>query len=114
MSKVIERSNFVSTSLQGYLIADYDTLVSVFGEPQYVETSGDGKVDIEWEMAFVDEDNDGDTVFPFTIYNWKDYDGGLRARTEDNYQWHIGGTSGITSVLVISHFEENTQLAEAV
>lgn len=101
MSKVIERSNFVSTSLQGYLISDYDTLVSVFGEPQCTESSGDGKVDIEWEMSFVDDDG---SEYPFTIYNWKDYDGGLRARTEDDYQWHIGGTSGITSILVISHF----------
>ena len=42
---------FVSTSLQGYIEASYADLVKVFGHPQCTETSGDGKVDIEWELT---------------------------------------------------------------
>lgn len=70
--------------LQGYLPAGYHDLVRVFGEPTYNETSGDGKVDIEWNLEFADG-----TVA--TIYNWKDFDGGQSAREAISYEWHIGG-----------------------
>ena len=54
--KIKPRSNFVSTCLQGYITASYAELVKVFGEPQSTETSGDEKVNIEWELAVHDYD----------------------------------------------------------
>ena len=97
------RSYFVSTSLQGYLKASYADLVKVFGHPQCTETSGDGKVDIEWELQIID--NEWDTVYPITIYNWKDYDGGHAAMSSESYNWHIGGNAGIVSAYVNEYFE---------
>jgi len=76
------------TSLQGYVKASYDQLVEVFGDPTYSETSGDDKVDFEWILKF----SDGTDA---TIYNWKDYDGGLTARSNPEYEWHIGGHNAI-------------------
>jgi len=97
------RHSFVSTSLQGYLKASYADLVKVFGHPQCTETSGDGKVDIEWELQIID--NEWDTVYPITIYNWKDYDGGHAAMSSESYNWHIGGNAGIVSAYVNEYFE---------
>jgi hypothetical protein len=98
------RSSFVSTSLQGYIKASYADLVKVFGHPQCTETSGDGKVDIEWELKV--EDSDHNAIRPFTIYNWKDYDGGYEAMSNTEYQWHIGGTSSIVSAYVNEYFNK--------
>ena len=78
------------TSLQGYYVATYDQLVSIFGEPTYNTTSGDDKVDAEWDLIFWHEAPTVRTM-AVTIYNWKDYDGGARARSGDKYEWHIGG-----------------------
>ena len=106
------RSNWVSTSLQGYITASYADLVEVFGEPQSTETSGDGKVDIEWELQV--EDYDFNSISPLTIYNWKDYDGGFEARSNPIYRWHIGGTSGIVSAYVTEYFNNTLNYSEAV
>ena len=57
------RDYFVSTSLQGYLQASYDDLVQVFGNPQCTETSGDGKVDTEWELQINDLEFPGTGLF---------------------------------------------------
>jgi hypothetical protein len=97
------RSNWVSTSLQGYITASYADLVEVFGEPQSTETSGDGKVDIEWELQV--EDYDFNSISPLTIYNWKDYDGGNAAKTQSNYRWHIGGDRVIVAAYVQEYFD---------
>lgn len=100
------KENFASsgTSLQGYMNASYDSLVEAFGEPQYTETSGDGKVDIEWNLKITEKDF-GES-HDVTIYNWKDYDGGLTARTEQDYNWHIGGRTSLASVYIKEAFEE--------
>jgi hypothetical protein len=86
------RSNM--TSLQGYVDVGYRTLVDLFGEPHYDTPSGDEKVSTEWELCFQVEDFFGEekTVYA-TIYDWKDYDGGMRSRNSDTYEWHIGGFS---------------------
>lgn len=102
--KIKSRSAFVSTSLQGYLTASYADLVKVFGHPQLTETTGDGKVDLEWELQV--EDSDHNAIRPFTIYNWKDYDGGYEAMSNPEYRWHIGGTSGIVSAYVSEYFNK--------
>jgi hypothetical protein len=100
--KIKPRSNWVSTSLQGYITASYADLVEVFGKPQITETSGDGKVDIEWELQV--EDYDFNSIFPLTIYNWKDYDGGLTAETQSDYRWHIGGDRKTVASYVQQYF----------
>lgn len=74
----------MGTCLQGYISATYQQLVAVFGEPDYTDPSGDGKVNTEWEM-YTEE------YGPVTIYDWKDYDGGARSRSGEVYEWHIGG-----------------------
>lgn len=72
------------TCLQGYITADYDTLVELFGEP----TEGDNyKVDAEWLLEF----EDGTIA---TIYNWKNgrnYCEHEGFPVEEITDWHIGG-----------------------
>jgi hypothetical protein len=84
--KIEERSKFVSTSLQGYLKASYEELVKVFGEPQCTTPSGDGKVDVEWDMNILDEDHN--------------------AIRNPDYIWHIGGTSGIVDMYINEYFKK--------
>lgn len=74
------------SSLRGYVNANFWDLVEKFGEPTYNESFGEDKVDVEWCIEF----DDGTIA---TIYNWKDYDGGQRCRSDVNYRWHIGGFS---------------------
>lgn len=102
--KVKESYTQGGTSLQGYMTASYDALVEAFGEPQYTETSGDGKVDVEWNLKITEPDFGEE--HEVTIYNWKDYDGGLTARTQQDYNWHVGGRSTLVSVYIKEAFEE--------
>jgi hypothetical protein len=91
-----ETGQFVNTNmccLVGTAEASYDRIVEAFGAPTYDEPSGDGKVDIEWNIEF----DDGTVA---TIYNWKDFDGGFRARESSSYTWHIGGRSQTSKLLV--------------
>ena len=100
--KIKPRANFVQTSLQGYIEASYEDLVKVFGEPMH-ETSGDGKVDIEWELEV--HDYEFNSISPLTIYNWKDYDGGTTAKTQSDYRWHVGGERKIVASYVEEYFK---------
>jgi hypothetical protein len=65
------------TCLQGYIRANYNDLVRVFGEPN----NGDGgyKVQAEWNLKF----SDGTVA---TIYDWKEDRSPKYVR-----DWHIGG-----------------------
>lgn len=76
--------NASGTSLVGTIEADYYTLVELFGEPTWTDTSSQEKVNYEWVIQF-----DNGTLA--TIYNWKDYDGGRYASQAPNYEWHVGG-----------------------
>lgn len=79
------------SSLQGHISATYQEMVAAFGEPHHSDPSGDDKVNTEWELCFEVVDF-GETTNVFaTIYDWKDYDGGLRSRSGESYDWHIGG-----------------------
>ena len=73
------------TSLQGYINATYDQLVSLFGEPM----DGCGyKTDCEWIVTDMDEGTIG------TIYNWKNgrnYLGAQGLYPEQITRWHVGG-----------------------
>ena len=84
--------NIDGTCSAGTVTTSYKKLVEAFGKPTYVDTIDDEKVNIEWEVEFsvADFENPDETVIA-TIYNWKDYDGGVKALTSDSYKWHIGG-----------------------
>jgi len=106
-----------SGCLQGYVSENYHTLVSVFGEPDHVDPSGDGKVNTEWELMFTVSERDfaGEPVqrrVYATIYDWKDYDGGERSRNSLSYDWHIGGSS-TEAVDCVKRAIENHQLVSA-
>lgn len=85
--------------LQGYVTATYDQLVEVFGIPDYMDPSGDGKIDTEWEVF----NTPAGTV---RIYDWKEYDGGRRSRDGNPYEWHIGGTTRKAVHFVIEKLAE--------
>lgn len=66
------------TSLKGYLRANYQALVEVFGEP--IAGDIEDKVSCEWDVLF-----DDGTIS--SIYSWKNY--GMDPR--DVLNWNIGG-----------------------
>ena len=76
------------TSLRGKVMASYDTLVTVFGEPNM--GPGD-KTWNEWSLTFemgnIAED-EWDLV-DVTIYDWKEVSPDDAKRGK--YEWHIGG-----------------------
>ena len=93
------------TSLQGYIVVSYDTLVELFGEP----TEGDGyKTDAEWTIKW----EDGTVT---TIYNWKngknynseEYDGDGGTFTEEIVDWNVGGKGSKSVELLYDHMKEN-------
>jgi hypothetical protein len=72
------------TSLQGYMRATYNQLVSRFGEPD----GGGDKTTVEWVLKF----EDGTVA---TIYDWKECSTPMY-----EYDWHIGGKSKRAVTLV--------------
>jgi hypothetical protein len=78
-----------NTSLHGYIHANFDELVNLFGWPHYFEPRNGNKVQCEWGF----EAEDG-TVF--TIYDWKEYE----THPSDISKWHIGGHS-VSALLLI-------------
>jgi len=84
------------SGLVDYLVADYDDLVRLFGQP----SEGDGyKTDAQWTLQ---------TPFGIaTIYNYKDgkcYRGASGLAVEDITEWHIGGTNNDAGFFVIGFF----------
>jgi len=78
-------------SLKGYVLATYDQLVEVLGEPDYLspgptECYNDDKVETEWEFV-------SGGAGRISIYDWKQYDGGRTSRNGQVYRWHIGASS---------------------
>lgn len=76
--------NYNMSCLQGYITADYERLVELFGEP----TVGDEyKVDAVWIVEF----EDGTVA---TMYNWKNgrnYLGHEGDPVEVITRWNVGG-----------------------
>ncbi len=76
------------TYLQGTITTDYNTLVSVFGQPDYTPTDAGNKTDAEWTLCF----SDGTVA---TIYNYKNgpnYCGPQGTPVKSITKWNIGGT----------------------
>ncbi len=83
------------TSLSNYVDCSFMDLINLFGEPTYTDPSNDDKVNIEWVLR----SEDGDVA---TIYNWKDYDGGFKARTTECYRWHVGSRNSMPALELVT------------
>jgi hypothetical protein len=87
-------TNIDGTHLQGYIECSYDDLVNTFGTPT-IEGGMETKIEVEWELTFIESTRTDDNHEVVTIYNWKNgkrYCGeeeGLEV--QDIKQWHIGG-----------------------
>ena len=87
-------TNTGGTCLQGYVECSYDDLVNTFGTPT-IEGCMETKIEVEWELTFIEGTRTNDNHEIVTIYNWKNgkrYCGeeeGLEV--QDIKQWHIGG-----------------------
>jgi hypothetical protein len=83
--------NADGTSLQGYIEADYYTLVRLFGSP---DPGDEHKTQVEWAFEVYDE-NIGSVVV--TIYDWKQGDcylgEGNGIPPEAVTTWNVGGYS---------------------
>jgi len=92
--------NANGSSRQSTTNTTYDKLVSVLGEPTYVDMGRDEKVNCEWSMKveyqnpLSDDPTDTKTDI-VTIYNW--CTGSIPYTL---YPWHIGGKSLIAEELV--------------
>lgn len=83
-------SDINGTSLQGYVIATYAELKTLFGEPD--RPSDDGKVENGWMLNI-----DGVIC---TIYDYKE-----NLRTRNPERWHVGGKTPLSVELVDSIVE---------
>lgn len=84
------------TSFQGYVKAQYDHLVRIFGEPY---TNPDNhKTDVEWIVS---------TPYgPATIYNYKNgysYLGLSGLKIDEMDEWHVGGKNAKSYEWIIQH-----------
>jgi hypothetical protein len=72
------------TSLKGYVIAAYQDLLNVLGEPTFDEPSADSKTWQEWIVGYDQE--------IYTIYSWKQPENPADNPLE-TIRWHVGGYS---------------------
>jgi len=80
--KFIKNANINGTCLQGHVATTYQTLVAIFGEPDFgPDDLSRDKVTCEWCLCF----EDGTLA---CIYEWKN--GFTPMGVEE---WHIGGNS---------------------
>ncbi len=80
MKKTSKSSN--GTSFHSVVIkSTVDKLTKVLGEPDYVDNSGEDKVNYSWDL----ETEDGDVV---TLYTWKEY---RPIEVDEEIEFHIGG-----------------------
>ena len=87
----------VGSSLKGHVVASYNTMVEVFGEPNMPFSE---KVWNEWSIRFTvpDEDDlDSEEVY-VTIYDWKETH--PNQSKSGDYRWHIGSKSREAAWLV--------------
>ena len=85
------------TSLRGKVMASYETLVEVFGEPNI--PAGD-QVWNDWGIEFEvgNPDDDDWDVVDVTIYDWKEPDADVARRGK--YMWHVGAKTHLGVELV--------------
>jgi len=88
MKKTSKSSN--GTSFHSVTIeSTIDKLTKVLGEPDYVDNSGEDKVNYSWDL----ETNEGDVV---TLYTWKEY---RPIEVDEEIEFHIGGMSQNHTIL---------------
>jgi hypothetical protein len=88
MKKTNKSSN--GTSFHGIVVnSTVNNLTKVLGEPDYVDNSGEDKVNYSWGL----ETNEGDVV---TLYTWKEY---RPIETDEEIFFHIGGMARNHTIL---------------
>ena len=99
MSITYQADDYVprGSSLKGHVVASYNTMVEVFGEPNMPFSD---KVWNEWSIRFTvpdDDDLDSEEVY-VTIYDWKETH--PNQSKSGDYRWHIGSKSSEAAWLV--------------
>ena len=88
MKKTNKSSN--GTSFHSVTIeSTVDKLTKVLGEPDYVDNSGEDKVNYSWDL----ETNEGDVV---TLYTWKEY---RPIEVDEDILFNIGGMARNHTIL---------------
>ena len=92
MSITYQADDYVpsGSSLKGHVVASYNTMVEVFGEPNMPFSD---KIWNEWAIRFTvpdDDDLDSEEVY-VTIYDWKETH--PNQSKSGDYRWHIGSKS---------------------
>ena len=88
MKKTSKSSN--GTSFHSVVIkSTVDKLTKVLGEPDYVDNSGEDKVNYSWDL----ETEEGDVV---TLYTWKEY---RPIEVDEDILFHIGGMARNHTIL---------------
>ena len=99
MSITYQADDYVprGSSLKGHVVASYNTMVEVFGEPNMPFSD---KIWNEWSIRFTvpdDDDLDSEEVY-VTIYDWKETH--PNQSKSGDYRWHIGSKSSEAAWLV--------------
>jgi len=87
MKKTNQSANM--TSFHDHVVtATVNQLLSICGEPEYVNDDISDKVQYDWVM----ETEDGKV---FTIYDWKEY---RHFSKDEKIEWHIGAHDSYTAL----------------
>jgi len=87
---VKDRELINGTSYVGILNATFDSMVQVFGAPQYW---GGDKTQCEWELRTPEG--------VATIYDWKEY-----RKPRDVTQWHVGGHNSVVADYLAEYYNK--------
>ena len=92
--KVVLSDDFIGGSFHGHTInKSIARLTELIGAPQMNSNEGDDKVNVEWTCVL--EDEEGEHVTNFYIYDWKEY---RRLSQTENIVFHVGGQNTIDSL----------------
>ena len=97
---------------QGTINTTYDKIVSIMGEPTYVDMGRDEKVNCEWSAKVtyqnpLSDDPDDTKTATVTIYNWC-----TESIPYTLYPWHIGGHDILAEEVVSAIFRNEIKPSE--
>lgn len=87
MAKKTTKTTINTSFHNSTITASLGDLIKILGKADYVDNTGDEKVNFEWDM----ETEKGDV---FTIYSWKEY---IPIEVTDVITWHIGAKNSFVS-----------------
>lgn len=73
-------------------------LIAAFGDPSHACNDGSDKVNLEWDLELLDDDQKPGEGIVFSVYDWKEY---RSLSMDEKVDWHIGAHSTSDSIYAV-------------